>query len=433
MPSNLTVDDFSPIIQYNGQWLDSSNLTRAQDPFASRYRDGTFHSSQTNGSTATISFKGTEVYIFGAKRGNHGYYSVLVDEGEPERFDGYAPQQPDGTDGVYQVPLFVRTGMADTNHTIVLTNIVNGNRPFVDIDYITWTRSSDPSYDSRIIEDPRFEYSGPSEVWTAATNKNGYRSSTAHSTTTFNAAAALNFEGSEILLYGGTGPNHGMYNVQLDGQPEATFNGTSPIVHTQTLLYAASDIGPGGHRITITNTEEGKVLDVDYAEIVPHSGISGLTSGAIAGMVVGIVAGLALLSFAAWFFFVKRRRAKRRYSTDLVGGGSGDSQAAVMGSYSAGHNPMVVEPFTDQPEGSSTSGVATTVADGSENRAGGRKGAGPGVYVNRPERSGGSTQAGSASASRSNIEHETDAGALPPVYDEIVPSKVADVPIRNGL
>lgn len=156
-------------------------------------------------------------------------------------------------------------------------------------------------------------------------------------------------------------------------------------------------------------------------------------------MVVGIVAGLALLSFAAWFFFVKRRRAKRRYSTDLVGGGSGDSQAAVMGSYSAGHNPMVVEPFTDQPEGSSTSGVATTVADGSENRAGGRKGAGPGVYVNRPERSGGSTQAGSASASRysghwrlkwrvfidsfgcirSNIEHETDAGALPPVYDEV--------------
>lgn len=73
-------------------------------------------------------------------------------------------------------------------------------------------------------------------------------------------------------MYGGTGPGHGTYKVQLDGQPEATLSGASPVVHVGALLYAASGLGPGGHRVTITNIQEGKVLDVDYAEIVPHSG-----------------------------------------------------------------------------------------------------------------------------------------------------------------
>lgn len=93
---------------------------------------------------------------------------------------------------------------------------------------------------------------------------------------------------------------------------------------------------------------------------------------------------------------------------------------------------MIVEPFRDRPEDSNASGVVTTRADRSE-KAGGRKGAGPRVHVNRPERPGGDAQSGPASASRSNVRHETDAGALPPVYDEIVPSKVANLPVRNGL
>jgi hypothetical protein len=41
-------------------------------------------------------------------------------------------------------PLFERIGMEDKMHTVVLTNIVNGDRKFVDIDYIRWTRTADP-------------------------------------------------------------------------------------------------------------------------------------------------------------------------------------------------------------------------------------------------------------------------------------------------
>lgn len=40
--------------------------------------------------------------MFGAKRGNHGYYHVALDDQPAEQFDGFAPLQPDRTDGVYQ-------------------------------------------------------------------------------------------------------------------------------------------------------------------------------------------------------------------------------------------------------------------------------------------------------------------------------------------
>lgn len=137
-----------------------------------------------------------------------------------------------------------------------------------------------------------------------------------------------------------------------------------------------------------------------YVQLTRRDPASGLTSGAVAGIVVGIVAGLTFLSLAVWLFFIKRRRATRRYSTDLAGGAeSDDSHVALMRPYSAGHNPMIVEPFRDRPEDSNASGVVTTRADRSE-KAGGRKGAGPRVHVNRPERPGGDAQSGPASASR---------------------------------
>lgn len=46
--------------------------------------------------------------------------------------------------------LFERTGMEDAEHTLVLTNVVNGNRSVVDIDFIRFTRST-PLYVWRLV------------------------------------------------------------------------------------------------------------------------------------------------------------------------------------------------------------------------------------------------------------------------------------------
>ncbi|CAE6501456.1 unnamed protein product [Rhizoctonia solani] len=379
MPSNVTVDDYSPLIDYQGQWLDSYNLPPSVDPFAKRYRESSFHSSRTDGSTARLQFRGIAIYIFGAKRGNHGFYSVSVDGGTPERFDGYAPTQPDGTDGVYQFPLFARDSMEDTTHTVVLTNIVNDRGPFVDIDYITWTRSTSQADNNKRYDDQDFQYPGTFETWDVLQNQKDYLRGTAHRTTTYGAQAILEFEGSDILLYGGTGPNHGMFKVRLDGQAELELNGTAPVAHPPSLLFASNNLEAGNHRLGVTNLEGGKILEIDRAGVVPQQGANRLTTAAIAGIVVGIVAGLAIVSILVWIFFVKRRRAKRRYSTDLVGG-SDDSQAAVMRTYSHGHNPMVVEPFRDERNPTDGSGVATSY-DPNVNHIG--KANAPGTYVNR--------------------------------------------------
>ncbi|KDN35018.1 hypothetical protein RSAG8_11961, partial [Rhizoctonia solani AG-8 WAC10335] len=239
MPSNVTVDDYSPLIEYQGQWLDSFNLSSSVDPFA------------------TLQFRGIAVYIFGAKRGNHGYYSVSVDGDALQQFDGYAPTQPDGTDGVYQVPLFARDGMEDTTHTVVLTNIVTVRaRPFVDIDYITWTRSTSQADNNRRYDDQAFQYPGTFETWNVLQNQKDYLRGTAHRTTTYGAQAILEFQGSDILLYGGTGPNHGMFKVKLDGQAELDLNGTAPVAHPPSLLFASSNLEAGNHRLEVTNLEE---------------------------------------------------------------------------------------------------------------------------------------------------------------------------------
>ncbi|KAG8702612.1 hypothetical protein FRC08_003385 [Ceratobasidium sp. 394] len=428
MPSNITIDDYSPLIQYNGQWLDSFNLSLTIDPQARRYQGNSFHSSQTNGTTATLTFKGIAVYIFGAKRANHGYYHVSVD-GEPgQQYDGYWPSV-----GLFQVPLFKREGLEDRQHTVTLTNIVQApDLRYVDIDFVIWTRNEDVSFNSKIFEDNElgpFGYSTPSSVWTPRNNMDGYSSNTAHSTTTGGAQASFIFRGSEVFLYGGTGPNHGQFQVQLDNQQPLVLNGTAPMQHPKTHLYMASGLAPGSHQLILTNLDEGKVLDIDYAEVVPSQPESQLTKGAIAGIVVGIAVGLALITLAIWFFVSRRRKHNRRFSTELMA--SDDSRSLVMPSYSGRHNPLVAEPFVDNPSGqfapanqdAHTTQVQTDIFSG-QRRGRGRKvisaatanrgtnqaGLRPETVTTEPSFSGGSG---------TNTTVETDAGALPPMYDQI--------------
>lgn len=117
--SYIPIDDYSPMIKYQGQWVDAYNST--SDPAAPLYNDQTYHTTQLDGATvselqglheflvvlkrtqATVRFMGTEVRIFGAKRPDHGFYNVSIDGGTPEQYDGYAPVQPDGKDGLFQV------------------------------------------------------------------------------------------------------------------------------------------------------------------------------------------------------------------------------------------------------------------------------------------------------------------------------------------
>ncbi|KAG8717748.1 hypothetical protein FRC08_006771, partial [Ceratobasidium sp. 394] len=84
--SNFTIKDISPLINYQGQW--NEILTSNLDSSLNLYRNSSFHSTQDGTAQATWTFRGTALYIFGARRAGHGHYSVKLDDTAPEEFDG---------------------------------------------------------------------------------------------------------------------------------------------------------------------------------------------------------------------------------------------------------------------------------------------------------------------------------------------------------
>ncbi|QRV82730.1 transmembrane protein [Ceratobasidium sp. AG-Ba] len=325
MPYNVTIDDLSPLITYKGQWTDAYKTPN--DPYVDRYWGESFHSSLTDGSQMSITFNGTAIYIFGAKRGNHGHYIVTVDNEQAQRFDGFAPQQSDGTDGVYQVAIFAQTGLSNGLHTVVLTNDggADADRPYVDVDFITWTSNDPTPRSNNTVDDGAFTYTSPGADWFTSSQYVGdYYGKTEHATNVGGATASLTFEGAGFYLYGGTLNDHGTYNVQVDDHAPVGLNGTTKDYHPRQLLYYADGLGYGKHKVTVTNTQSGAYLDIDYIDIIQSSSSEASQSNPdgkaltpiIAGTVCGVVIGLAWIIAAVWWFM--KRRKRRNEGADLL-------------------------------------------------------------------------------------------------------------------
>ncbi|KAG8733197.1 hypothetical protein FRC10_000369, partial [Ceratobasidium sp. 414] len=310
MPYNVTIDDISPLITYTGQWMDSYDFSG--DRFTSRYAGASFHSSRTTGSQASFRFNGTAVYIFGAKRSNHGRYNVRVDNEQPQEFNGYAPTQPDGTDGVYQVALYARSGLTNGLHNITLTNDgeTNSAQPFVDIDFVTWT-SDDEMGSSESLDDGKFEYEPPNAWSSSSQYVTDYYGRTEHLTSQREASASLAFEGSGIYLYGGTLDDHGVYTVNIDENLPVVLTGFTKDFHPKNILYYADGLGPGTHKLTVTNSDpQGRYLDVDYVDIIRPScaPIGNSVGRPDAPVIAGIVCSIVILMALAIWYILRRRR-----------------------------------------------------------------------------------------------------------------------------
>ncbi|KAF8749717.1 hypothetical protein RHS01_09902 [Rhizoctonia solani] len=259
-----------------------------------------------------------------------------VQRHRPQRIDGYAPRQPDGVDGVYQFPIFSRTGLSDGLHTVTLTNDNGGSttRPFVDIDFITWTSNDDVGKNITIDDsDPAWSYTPSGQQWgTSSTYVVDYYSKPSSSVTNVaGATASVQFEGNAVYLYGGTLDDHGTFNVQVNDHP----------------AYYADGLGPGTHKLTVTNTNGGKYLDVDYVQVLQSSASEASESNPggkaktpiIAGTVCGVVIGLAWIIAAVWWFM---RRRKRSEGVDLL-----NTEAKAYDVPPAGYGPASSGPGWD--------------------------------------------------------------------------------------
>jgi hypothetical protein len=91
---------------------------------------GTFTLTQQQGANASLTFHGTAIWLFGAKRANHGTYTASIDNQTPTNGNGHS--SPD----VFRQVLF-SAECSNGAHTVVLTNtgnVVGSN--FLDIDYV---------------------------------------------------------------------------------------------------------------------------------------------------------------------------------------------------------------------------------------------------------------------------------------------------------
>ncbi|OJA07835.1 hypothetical protein AZE42_06353 [Rhizopogon vesiculosus] len=351
--ATFLADDKSPLIHYDSGWAAGNS---GDDNLADQYFRGTFQTSNATGGTATFSFNGTGFWIYGAKRTNHGTFTVTVDSQSFSNING------ESNVNLFQQVLFNQSGLTQGLHTVSLMNTGSGNTNYVDIDMVeflhplttlmahclrsfkvVWETEIDGELVTRTIDDTdaAFQYQEP--AWNAnPTNVNLFSNATGHSTSSYDATTTLSFTGmsftESVSIFGSVGPNNGPYSVSLDSGQANTFNATAYLTFYEVMLYHADNLGPGQHQLTLTNLPDsnGQTLDIDYAVLLASSSSSssnsssstsgtssssdnaastGLGSGAIAGIV--IVAVIAILALAAAFFFYRRWKSAQAASQDL--------------------------------------------------------------------------------------------------------------------
>ncbi|KAF5322600.1 hypothetical protein D9619_001541 [Psilocybe cf. subviscida] len=270
----LTVEDSSPLISYApaGSWSDSPS----NDPLLSSYLGNSYHTSSAQGATATFSFVGTGVSIFGGRRPNYGAYTVSVDGNTIQTGTSQASQD------LSRQQLASATGLSYGNHTLVLTN--TGGAP-VDIDSIDFQTSGGPSGSIPVAKDfddadPAMTYTPSPDAWQTNTDP-GFFGNTLHFTQTPGASASMKFSGEAVAVYGTVSPDHANIVVNVDGQATTLpggANGFASLVHTDVLLFYRGDLDGTEHTITMSADSQpgtGPFIDLDRMTVFTPSGSPG--------------------------------------------------------------------------------------------------------------------------------------------------------------
>jgi len=314
-----TIEDNSPLITYTSQWIAGSS---ANDSLLDQYSASAFTLTFTSGATATFTFNGTGITLFGAKRGNHGTYQVTIDSVKYQSQNGSVPDPGD-----FQVALFQATGLTQGQHdcTLQYTDVTGR---FLDLDFITWegnvgeTDGNTLYVNSFQDSDPAFTYDS---LWSEnPANIGTFSGANGHVASSPGATATFTFQGDGVALYGPVSPSGAPYTVQVDGGQAQLFASNRPHYTPQMLLYQATNLGLGQHQLKVTYSPaavSSQVLAIDYANVyttVNNSNSSttsgatlSTTSGAAAssrvvtnGLSTGPVVGIAIGSFVAGVIFL---------------------------------------------------------------------------------------------------------------------------------
>ncbi|TEB30341.1 hypothetical protein FA13DRAFT_1733648 [Coprinellus micaceus] len=351
---SLTVEDSSPLLVYDppGAWSDSSQ----DDPLLPSYSGQSYHSTTTQGATATIEFYGIGITVLGGKRPQYGSFMVSVD-GVLVVSDGSAR----GGSNVTKQILATVSGLPVGRHRAVIENA--GGSP-VDIDSVViidqvGSSGSATEMEGRIIEDsdPILSYAPSAAAW-GQNQLEMFQGGTIRFSQNPNAAVSLPFNGEAIAIYGTVSPDHADMKVTLNGETSILKGGSNGGVnrlHPQVLLYYRSGLGSGTHNLNFaveSPRPDAPFIDLDSITIfsaapagVPvassiarrpteaattvrptataagsqagssDEGGKRMSKGALAGTIVGgvVVLLVCLALFLAWRW---RRRRMARHDRD---------------------------------------------------------------------------------------------------------------------
>lgn len=78
-----------------------------------------------------MTFNGTGVWIYGAKRPNHAPYNITLDDQPYAQNDGHSDED------IFQDVLFSTTGLTNGPHTVsIADSVVDPSRQYLDIDWV---------------------------------------------------------------------------------------------------------------------------------------------------------------------------------------------------------------------------------------------------------------------------------------------------------
>ncbi|WP_238008833.1 hypothetical protein KZZ52_44895 [Dactylosporangium sp. AC04546] len=229
------VDDTDSRIVYSGFSLQSGRTFGDLN--------GDIHFATANGSTATLTFTGTGIVVYGEQNTDQGNIGISIDGGAQQTVSTVP------TDGLRHanVSLYTRTGLSAGTHTIVVTKL-SGTYAVLDGFAVvntgpTTTRLDDT--DSRIV------YSGFS---LQSGRTFGDLNGDIHFATANGSTATLTFTGTGIAVYGEQNTDQGNIGISIDGGAQQTVSTvpTDGLRHANVSLYTRTGLSAGTHTIVVT-------------------------------------------------------------------------------------------------------------------------------------------------------------------------------------
>ncbi|MEY9910279.1 hypothetical protein ABIA35_006523 [Catenulispora sp. MAP12-49] len=205
--------------------------------------------SNTNGGTATYTFTGSAVTIWGVKDHDQGIAGFSVDGGPVTYADDYASTRTP------QAPLWSSTGLSAGTHTVTISATGTKNSAsasdIVALDDATVSPAAGTIDDGTTTGTDRFTYGSN---WGTATGVGDLYTGTAHWNSTAGSTATLSFSGTGAVVYGVKDVDQGIATYSVDGGSARSVDDYSSTRIPGTSLFAVSGLASGSHTITITVT-----------------------------------------------------------------------------------------------------------------------------------------------------------------------------------